>query len=140
MGKFLKASPRFKAFSLVIPAATLAIVHAAFLHAIEGKLHPWFALAASFVPDFYRVLFKADRGRTWQVHLPSGVTSYALPDLTEAVDGWEDRTLDERVSLIAVSLSGDSETDYAGLISTGSPNMDTLIDWVDAFSVVEIGD
>jgi hypothetical protein len=93
-----------------------------------------------FEPDFYRVLFKADQGRTWQVHLPIGVMSYELPDLTEEIDDWEDRTLEEKVSLIAVRLEEGLGATYAGLISTTAPNLDALIDFVDAFAVVEIGD
>ena len=51
-----KVSPHFKAFALVIPAATLALIHHGFLAGAKfGNLHPYFALVASFVPDFYLV-------------------------------------------------------------------------------------
>ena len=51
---FIQATGTFKAFSLVIPAATLAIVHHAFIGgAAAGNAHPYFALVASFIPDFY---------------------------------------------------------------------------------------
>ena len=92
--------------------------------------------------DFYRVLFKAERGRTWQVHLPPTQTTYVVPNPPlDAVPDFQDRTHRQKISLISVAVDGGvTNLSYADLITPGGATFLDLVTVISEFSILEIGD
>jgi hypothetical protein len=94
---------------------------------------------AGDAPDFYRLLFKSERGRIWQIHVPPTLTSVPVADL-ESLLGAEDRAAGERPSVLSLYLvsEGDGAADYDELMSPTGPNFLDIVRYVDQFSVYEI--
>jgi len=90
---------------------------------------------------FYRVLFKADNGRTWQVHLPPTELEYTIPNpSTEDLPGFSDRTEKLKVSIITVALQAEGDVDYEALLTPGGATFLELVNYVTEFAILEIGD
>lgn len=95
-----------------------------------------------FDADFYRVLFRGNRGRTWRIHFPIGVTEFIVPD-PAAIAGvdFQDRTDRNKVSVLAVRLEvREPALVLNDLLALGGPNLTDLIDYVVGFALFEMGD